>query len=257
MIHRAKQLLSVNMLENITLLKMLETYGDRMECKFMERERDWGLLLSLPIQLSLYDRKTYPECEAIILVSGSDPNSIAPLVEALPQYRPIIFKVQNDAYRQVIATKFSLELKRAFHTYSCREPIRHMQLDDVAEEDRYQDKLAELWIRNGYEAGELQRMFDAGARSYSIYELGEPVSTCLTCCIYGMVWEIGAVFTKESYRGKGYAKKVVSAAVNRLLNEQSVPRYQVVNDNAASIQLAESLGLSREVTLQHYVYKGM
>jgi hypothetical protein len=45
----------------------------------------------------------------------------------------------------------------------------------------------------------------------------------------------------------------VETALSALSDARRVPRYQVLEDNVASIQLAESIGLERFVTVEHWV----
>jgi RimJ/RimL family protein N-acetyltransferase len=57
-------------------------------------------------------------------------------------------------------------------------------------------------------------------------------------------WEI-AVSTEEPYRGRGYAKSVVSAATEAILQAGRVPIYSCDEFNAASRRVAESLGFRK------------
>ncbi|PYI53735.1 GNAT family N-acetyltransferase [Paenibacillus flagellatus] len=249
-------LLSRNVMENITLLKMLDAYGDRIGCEVRERGADWGVLLRLPSALSAYDREAYPEAESVVFVAGSDARSIRPLIEELTPDGDLVFKVQRNEYRVEIERVFRAERRRAFYTYTRTEPIGRAEFGTVAEGDGFDERLAPLWSSNGYGAEELRRMFAGGAKSYTVYERGKPVSACLTFRNYGTVWEIGALRTRDEYRGKGCARLAAGAAVDRLLARGLVPRYQAAAENAASIRVAESLGLVRAVTLEHLYVRG-
>ncbi|WP_282942342.1 GNAT family N-acetyltransferase [Paenibacillus sp. RC67] len=251
---RAVQRLSGHVLENITLLKMLEAYGDQMDCKLVEQGREWAVLLCLPASCSSYDRAVYPEAKSIVFVGGTDTTAILELLNRLTIQKPVIFKTQKEEYRQVIESKYQVEKIRSFYTYSCLERIPEPEISEIVEEDVVNENLIPLWSNNGYDSQELRKMFEQGARSYTLYEAGEPVSTCLTFHNYGPVWEIGAVNTRDDHRGKGYAKKIVTAAVNYLLVRKFLPRYQVLESNWPSIKVAESLGLTRVVTLEHLYF---
>ncbi|WP_420644949.1 GNAT family N-acetyltransferase [Candidatus Leptofilum sp.] len=65
--------------------------------------------------------------------------------------------------------------------------------------------------------------------------------------------EIG-VTTKLGYRRRGWGRSVVSSMANYLLENGRTPLYVVAQNNAASIQLAESVGFAdsgaREIMLQ-------
>lgn len=253
MLGRAKELLGRDALENITMLKMIDAYGKRLQCRLVEKEAGWGILISLPTALSAFDLRIYPDAESIILVAGTDLNAIAELVRELPSDRNFVFKVQREAYKNVIAQSIRLNRARAFYTYTCSEPIRYSSCEKVVEGDRLDARNVPLWLANGYSHQELIHLFNAGARSYTIYDRDESaVSTCIVFRNYGRIWEVGAVHTAESDRGKGYAKIVCSAAINSLLDKGLLPRYQVEHHNEPSIRLAKSLGLTLAVTLEHY-----
>lgn len=256
-LNKAKQLLCRDILSHISMLKMLDAYGDSLACTVLERDRHWGVLLCVPTQLSSYDRTAYPSAESVVFMSGSDNVIISELIGGLNTDKPLIFKIQRGHdrlldYRPMLEKKFRLEKTRSFYSYTCQGPISLSRTDEIIEENTLNDRLLPLWTLNGYKIQEIQRMFELGARSYSLYANGIVVSTCLTFCNYGPVWEIGAVHTIDEYRGKGLAKAVVAAAVDRLLKDNMVPRYQVTDQNMASIRVAESLGLRRAVTLDHY-----
>lgn len=255
-LERAEQRLKDNLLENITLLKMLHAYGEKIESKLVERGKDWAVLLCLPTLYSSYDRQVYPDTESIVFVAGSNSDDISKLLKEFEKQKPLIFKVQNETYKNCIEEVFPIRPLRSFYTYSCSEPILEAAVSEVIEEDRINPRLMPLWSNNGYAHSELNDMFHHGARSYTLYEAGEPTSTCVTFCNYNTVWEIGAVYTCEEHRGKGHAKKVVSAAVNRLLEQKLLPRYQVLDTNQPSIKVADSVGLTRVVTLEHLYYEG-
>jgi len=45
-IQLAKRLLATHLFENISLLKMLETYGDQLAVRLLRREERWGVLIA-------------------------------------------------------------------------------------------------------------------------------------------------------------------------------------------------------------------
>ena len=65
--------------------------------------------------------------------------------------------------------------------------------------------------------------------------------------------EIAGVYAIPSERRKGYARLLVESALHTLTLRQCIPRYQVHEDNHASIQLAEKIGLRRFVTMDHWL----
>ena len=118
------------------------------------------------------------------------------------------------------------------------------------------DTHADLYARNGYTSSELEHYFADGAQSFSIYEGLQPVCSCFVFRNFGAVWEIAGLHTLENTRRKGYARQVVVATLDSLLKTGRVPRYQVESDNAASTQLAESLGLTCCLRFEHFLSPG-
>ncbi len=252
LIHKIKQLLEERLLENITLLKMIDVYGDELQANLVQHGAEWGLTLVLPAKLSPYDAAAYPGAQAVIFMAGTSEQPLREALEQLPAYDAQVLKIQNELYQTIAGKYFRLERKRSFLSYTSRADASFLHDADVVEESAPNERLMALWQRNGYERSEISSWFERGARSYSIYVEREPVSSCLTFPNYGRVWEVGAVHTLEPYRGQGLAKKAVSTALSRLLGRGLIPRYQVVEDNLPSIGLAESLGLVPFVRLDHF-----
>jgi RimJ/RimL family protein N-acetyltransferase len=82
--------------------------------------------------------------------------------------------------------------------------------------------------------------------------MGKSLSACFAFEIDGRVWEIGGVYTRPEERGKRLAFRVVHSALGEVSRRGRIPRYQVAEENAASIRLAEALGMTRCLTLTHY-----
>ena len=80
-----------------------------------------------------------------------------------------------------------------------------------------------------------------------------PVAACFAYPNYGNVCEIAGVYTIPSERRNGYARQLVETALHALAHRPYIPRYQVQEDNHASIGLAESIGLRRFVTMEHWL----
>jgi predicted GNAT family acetyltransferase len=106
---------------------------------------------------------------------------------------------------------------------------------------------------NGYAAGEMKAYFDRGAFSCTVYKGDDPISTCFCFPNFGKVWEIAGVHTVQDHRRQGYARKVVETASSVLLGRDYMLRYQMHESNVPSIQLAESVGLERFLTTEHFL----
>jgi GNAT superfamily N-acetyltransferase len=241
-----------NPLKNITLLKMLSSFGPVMQAHWVEQGEDQGVLLLLPTKAYAYDYRTYPEAEYIVFMDYSSPDIFPNLLSLLPVQSKLVFKLQDEAYREALSEHFPLFKARGFFSYTSPpglNPAPHQEAVIGTKPDR---RLLSLWEGNHYSLEEVQEYFQAGAFSVSIFDGDTPVSTCLAFRNEEQVWEIGAVYTVDSHRGKGLAQKVVRTALHRLLMEGWIPRYHVLETNKASIALAESIGLVPCVTLGHW-----
>jgi predicted GNAT family acetyltransferase len=69
----------------------------------------------------------------------------------------------------------------------------------------------------------------------------------------GRIWEI-AVATEPDYRGRGYARDVVSAASRFSLDQGRLPIYIHDRDNSTSAYVARAVGfqLYAEIVLSEY-----
>ncbi|MBB3111856.1 putative GNAT family acetyltransferase [Paenibacillus phyllosphaerae] len=252
MLEQARQLLSQRILHNIALLKMIESYGPHIDCRLHQECGQSALLLLLPASLFPYDLIHYPNASAIAFLYATDPQLLPRLLGKLPDEGAIVFKIQDNRYKPYIAHRYAYERIRAFHSYSCTElPVPTRSTNTVIEGTMLNETLLPLWMANGYSKDELADLFRRGARSYTIYHDGQPASTCFTFRNYEHVWEIGGVHTGEACRGQGLAQQVAAAATQQLLSQGLIPRYQVIESNRASIRLAESLGFTLAVTLEH------
>jgi len=125
----------------------------------------------------------------------------------------------------------------------------------------FDERLMSSFRENGYTREEVERSFQQGSRAFSLFETDAaapagaavPVSTCFIFKNYENIWEIGGLRTLPEFRRRGLGKKVVAAAVNDLLARGLIPRYQVVETNRPSINLAISLGMEPFVTTEHFL----
>jgi len=69
----------------------------------------------------------------------------------------------------------------------------------------------------------------------------------------GRFGEIGGVYTVPARRGEGLGSRAVRTSLAELARRACVPRYHVAEENTASIRLAETLGMTRFLTLTHYL----
>jgi len=85
-----------------------------------------------------------------------------------------------------------------------------------------------------------EKQIEAGD-AFAILDGGQVLSYSLILRLSADVWEI-TVATDAPYRGRGYAKAVVSAATEATLNVGRIPVYSCDEHNIASRRVAEALG---------------
>ncbi|ULO04684.1 GNAT family N-acetyltransferase [Paenibacillus sp. 19GGS1-52] len=248
-----KERLYNNPLRNISLLKMLSAYPDVMDVHHVEQGEQWGILMLLPSTAYSYDHRVYPEADFIVFMDYSSPIVLPALLELLPAQANLVFKLQEEEYRVALAEHFSLHKVRGFFSYSTSAGQFPPQDTETILNHSIDERLIPLWEANQYSIEEIIEYFQEGAFSVSVFQEGVAVSTCLSFRNTQQIWEIGAVHTVECARRQGLAQKVVRTAIFHTLEQGYIPRYHVLEDNYASIQLAESLGLKPVVKLEHWI----
>lgn len=247
------ELLERDMLTNVSLLKMIQSYPGLIECRFIEKGGHSGALLLLPTTALPYDRLTYPDADYAVFLDCTDVELIPELLPYIPAGSRVIFKLQRPSYARKLAEWCNLQKARSFYSYTSLSGATGSIDPHVVISGNAEANAMPLWLDNGYEEEEIRSYFQNGASSFTMYEDGLPVSSCLVFQNYKRIWEIGAVHTRAEWRGRGLAKRVVGAAVFHLKSRELMPRYQVLETNRASIRLAESAGLIRFVELSHYI----
>ena len=87
------------------------------------------------------------------------------------------------------------------------------------------------------------------------HEKSAPWRSCLRCAARPRLSRTPRRLLSPSLhlaRRKGYARLLVECALHTLALRQCIPRYQVHEDNHASIRLAETIGLRWFVTMEHW-----
>jgi RimJ/RimL family protein N-acetyltransferase len=250
-----KDLLRSNRLLYSSHLKMMEEYGGSIECRLAQSDCGWGAALLIPAACSPYDTELYPEAAAIVYLAGDGASILSHILSGLPRDKDLVFKTHNVESRRLAERAFPLEWRRALLSYTCAPGKSFPECPEVRRSGHMDERLLPLWMKNGYNRECAERYFANGAEAFSVFSHGEPVSTCLIFRNSLDIWEVGAVRTVERERGRGYARKVVSSALNAVLEAGNLPKYQVEQTNLPSIGLAESLGLRIFLRLDHLYYR--
>lgn len=246
-----------NPLENSVILKFLQNAPDSVTGYHIAANGESATMLVIDNRCNDYDRATYPTATSTVLISSDHPNLTHALVQALPDHETLMFKLSKDADRDVVARYFPLKRQRALLSFStqhhsaCSECIFDKRL--VINQNPRRAPF-ELFAAQGHGQGWLSPLLEnAQAFTCMFEENGKASSACFAFQVNDNLWEIGGVYTLPQARRRKLAQSVVSAAVTELLRSNRLPRYQVEETNTASILLAESLGMTRCLTLTHYL----
>jgi RimJ/RimL family protein N-acetyltransferase len=248
--------LKTDPLKHVVHLKMLDAYGGHIRCHYEQDGAQAAILLLLPTGVSAYDARTYPQTDFVVLPVGSDGGTVRRVIRQVPWERSLVFKFADALTRDAVLQDHPLERTRAFFSYTSHDPFFQPQ-PSVTLSGELDEKVIPFYRENGYTPDELDGYFRQGALSFTVYEQGEPLSTCMVFRNYGDIWEIGGVYTPPAQRRKGYARLTVETALHALLTRGRVPRYNVLEGNTASIRLAESLGMQRFVTVEHFIHSAL
>lgn len=241
--------------KHVMHLKMIDSYAEHIRCKYEQDGAQAAILLLFPVYVSPYDARTYPQAQFIVMPAGSSQATLRRILRDLPRGGNLVFKFVDAATRDAVLQDYPMERVRAFFSYTSHDPFFQPQ-PAVTLSGELDEALLPFYHENGYTRDELEGYFRQGALSFTVYEQGRPLSTCLAFRNWGEIWEIGGVYTPMAQRRKGYARLVVETALHALLTRGRIPRYQVLESNTASIKLAESLGLQRFVTVEHFFHQG-
>lgn len=242
-------------LRNIVPLKMLTAYPSAIETHYHAAGDEAAALLLFPTNAFAYDRATYADLDLVVILAATTRRAAAALLPRIPTHKKLIFKLMDEEVRQFLAEALPLQRVTAFLSYTANDRQRFGAHPDVMVADQVEDRLYPLFANQGHDAAELNRYFAGGqARTFTLYQADEPVAACFTYQNFENIHEIGGVVTLPAERRKGYAQQVVATAVHSLLTRGCLPRYQVHEINHPSIALAEHIGLTRFVTVEHWRY---
>ncbi len=243
-----------DVLRNIVPLKMLNAFPNSARVHHVSSALGQGVLVLLSASAFDYDCETYPTARFVVLVSSDGSEITRELIEFVPHDEKIVFKLSSLRDLGVIRTRWNLERTRGFLSFtseSCFTSDAGVRLTLEPS-----DAAFELFASQGHHRVWLEPMLHSNRAFACLLEHdGAPVSLCFAFQNYGAVWEIGGVLTVPESRGRGLAGRVVRTVLAQLEALGHTPRYQVFEDNTASIRLAESLGLTHFLSIEHWITK--
>ncbi|MBM3521477.1 MAG: GNAT family N-acetyltransferase [Alphaproteobacteria bacterium] len=240
-------------LRHIVLLKHLEAYPEATSAYRVVDGECAATLVLLNVAASPYDRRTYPEARYAALVASDDATLTRRLLAHVPAEIGIVFKLASDGDRDTVAERFSLRRTTGVISFTAR-PGFARDPEAIVTTSPGPAALATFESQH-HEREWLLPLLRAG-RAFCVM-LGAPEapqSVAFAFENYKRVWEVGGVFTPDPLRGRGLAKRVVRSVLAELAARDRIPRYQVHEENASSIALAESLGLARFLTISHFLH---
>jgi ribosomal protein S18 acetylase RimI-like enzyme len=243
-------------LRHLVLLKILAQYPRAVRCSFQAGPDGEAALLRMPGSVSGFDRANYPSLDHVVFLAVSDPGQIPRLLAEIPAGCNLLFKLMDDRHPAAVAPVFPIRRVAAYHSFAPAADRRFECAPSVTWSTRLGDDLLAAYVSQGHVAEEVRHHFARGARAFTVYAAGRPVSTCYVYPNYGRIWEIGALTTAPACRRRGLARAVVSAVYHVLGCEGLTARYQADETNSASIRLAESIGLRRFLVNSHWLHTG-
>jgi len=243
--------LSRDPLRNIVLLKQLLAYPEHVTVHRASSTVGIATLVALQTSASSYDRETYPKASVAAFIASDSAALTALLMPYLPSGVGIVFKLDREADVAAIETRFPISRRTAFVSFTSAGGGEH---DPGVEVTAAPDDAAfELFAAQGHDRAWLRPLLSSGKAFACVLRAGGATrSGCIAYENYGPVWEVGGVVTAPSHRRKGLGARVVRTALAKLASRKLAPRYQVEEDNTASIQLARSVGLKPFLTITHY-----
>lgn len=242
-------------LRHITMLKLLHAYGPALDCHYVERGGESGVLLAYPPAVFPYDAATYPLAGRVLVLASDGPSVAEALLDLAPPGVPLVLKVINPADRAALTRRLAPRLVNVFASYTSPPGSTWPPVDGVAVSGELDERCLAIFAAKGHDSAEVRARFAAGqATSFTIYAGGEPTALCYIYQNYGPIWEVAGVYTDPGARRAGLGRRVVGAALHTLAARGLTPRYQVHAANLPSVALAEALGLTRFVTIEHFAH---
>ncbi|MBN9450874.1 MAG: GNAT family N-acetyltransferase [Bosea sp.] len=246
--------LAAEPLANVVLLKHLHAFPRHARAVQYRSQARTATLVLLDTAASDYDRKTYPTMAHAALIRSDDAALTEALLAELPADGGIVFKLCSAAEHDVVQRRYPLIRRTSFLSFT--SPAHISDRDGVIVTNRATDAMYALYQTQDHARDWLSPLLASGsAFTCMIGSDDQPLSVCLAFESHGEVWEIGGVVTRPDQRGRGLGARVVGAALDELARRRLLARYQVHEDNIASIRLANALGMRSLLRLTHYLHE--
>jgi RimJ/RimL family protein N-acetyltransferase len=253
-LERVVAYLERNPLHNIVGLKMLHAHGAKTQTVLASSELGSAALILLPTHAFSYDLEHYPHADGVVLISSDAPELTRALLPHVPAGKSMVFKLASHADALEVARVFAVQRVTSFLSFTDTRPFTADPEVQISQHASAQ--MLEGYAMRGYTQDWLEPLLHSD-HAFCCTLKNDPLwSVCLAFENFGRVWEIGGVYTPPAARGQGLAKRVVHSAVAELQKRNLQARYQVEEDNLASIAVAKGLQLELFLTITHYIARG-
>ncbi len=207
----------------------------------MENEKDFKILvddLSNPKGFIL-------KCNDLYIPYSTDDKIAFEMIKSLNYKKGDIFGGILKKYYDFIIKSYEIDWeehcflyymdKESLKNSKCSYKVEKLRIEDaeiVNEFFTYKDDTSIEYIRERITFGLSSAVFD---------DYGNPIS-------WAMVREdgsMGIMFTKKEHRGKGIAASVSIDLAKKVINNNKTPYVHIINNNTASVALAESIGFKK------------
>ncbi|GEM_PF-511492 len=241
-------------LRNIVALKMLQSYSADIRCWYTEQGDSTGVLLRLPTALSPFDATYYPNTSEVVLLNTQDATTALRLLKYIPTDTHLVFKTSAAHEQALVSRHFGAQRTTAFLSYTWNNATPRRRHEDVRVSDQIDQTTLDLILQRGHDRDEIQQLFANGNAFCCTYYRGQQaLGACMAFVNFEHIWEIGALFVVPEARRQGIARQLVETTLHEFEARKLVPRYVTQEDNHASQQLAESLGLHMFTATTHSV----
>lgn len=237
-------------LPHIVLLKQLLAHPRHVEIHRASGPQGKAMLVALDTSVSAYDRLAYPQASIAAFIASDHPVLTDALLPLVRQGVGVVFKLSDEADLAVVAARFAVTRRTAFVSFTAAAGKTD---PGVRVTSAPGDVAFALFETQGHDRAWLEPRLKEGRAFACVIERDDDVhSACFAFENYGPVWEVGGVVTSPAHRRQGLGARLVGAALAELARRGLAPRYQVEEDNEASIRLARSVGLTPFLTIVHY-----
>ncbi len=243
-------------LRNLTTLKYLSLYRDIVKIDFMEDSSSWALLASIPTESLSYDTANYPHCKQALFINGTSDSLKYELLRKLPENNYVL---RSNGYLDLsgFKSRFDIKAGHSYISYTCSDMDECYRDTGIKGVCHLTGEAIAMISKNGYTRYDLKKYFSNGSVWFGYIEAGVIKSICFVYQNYQNVWEVAGVHTAETERNKGYARVVVTSALNYLLKKGLIPRYEARVDNIKSRNLAETLKMKQFLRIDHFLLNSL